>query len=149
MQHVVLTQEKCFKGTDISYRETAHRHSRLPVRMSWLTPSTEMMALGIPFPWASLTMPLMPRWTCSETRQETVSSRLAQPNTHSEDGCKPNASPVPRKPLKAISSSKAPWLCLDLVCKFLYSFWVHVLGSLPLKFNYPRGLKNFRILDGS
>lgn len=41
----------------------------LPVRMSWLTPSTEITALGIPFPCTSLTMPLMPRWTCGESTE--------------------------------------------------------------------------------
>lgn len=37
-----------------------------PVRMSWLMPSTEMVALGIPRPWASLTTPLIPRCTCNK-----------------------------------------------------------------------------------
>ena len=38
----------------------------IPVRMSWLIPSTEMMAFAIPRPWTSLTMPLIPRCTCTE-----------------------------------------------------------------------------------
>ena len=36
----------------------------------WLTPSTEIMAFGIPLPCVSFTMPLMPRWTCWEDKRK-------------------------------------------------------------------------------
>lgn len=44
--------------------------------MSWLTPSTEITAPGIPFPCKSLTTPLMPRWTC---RANMTRRRVSSP----------------------------------------------------------------------
>lgn len=65
-------------------------------------------------------------------------------NRHGQEGQKPSPVP-PRAPHKAMSGSKAPQLGMDLVCKFLYSFWVHLLESLPLELKYSRGLENIRI----
>lgn len=56
--------------------EAIFAHSQIPVRMSWLTPSTEIMAFGIPFPCKSLTMPLMPRWTYSKCETQWITSQF-------------------------------------------------------------------------
>lgn len=40
----------------------------VPVRTSWLMPSTLTMALAMPFPSMSLTTPLIPRWTWERER---------------------------------------------------------------------------------
>lgn len=78
-----------------------------------------------------------------DKQEKQVSSPI---NRHSQEGQKLNASPVPpRAPHKATSGSTAPRLGMDLVCKFLYSFWVHLLEGLPLELKYSRGLENIRI----
>lgn len=60
----VHSPPRTLKEVHISLREGITRR-RLPVRTSWLMPSTEMTASGMPFPWESVTRPLMPRCTCS------------------------------------------------------------------------------------
>lgn len=45
----------------------------LPVVMSWLMPSTEMVALEMGLPCRSRTKPLTPRWTCEDKEQKTRS----------------------------------------------------------------------------
>lgn len=51
--------------------------TNVPVRMSWLMPSTEMVALDIPRPWASLTTPLIPRCTYKQAAGSTCESPSA------------------------------------------------------------------------
>lgn len=62
-------------------------YAQVPVRMSWLTPSTEITAPGIPFPCKSLTMPLMPRWTCQENMTRRGVSSPTGPAAGSQPVC--------------------------------------------------------------
>lgn len=50
-----------------------HSELLLPVVMSWLMPSTEMVALEMGLPCRSRTKPLTPRWTCEGKEPKTRS----------------------------------------------------------------------------
>lgn len=107
---MVLKQAKHFKNLGISSRETVHRHSQLPVRMSWLTPSTEITAFGIPFPCKSLTRPLMPRWTYSVNMK---GNRGAHRPSGTANGAinLPPAQGCPEPPQSRIWLKSSPTLC--------------------------------------
>lgn len=87
-------------------------HRRLPVRTSWLMPSMEMTASGMPFPWESVTRPLMPRCTCSAnmTRRGELTDTPYPPTPppwHSEHD-DPQASRATRRPHAATPARELP-----------------------------------------
>lgn len=75
MQRLLLFKLRRFRKW-LEIEASQREHSRdlrgdpahSPVRMSWLMPSTEMVAFAIPRPCKSRTTPLIPRCTCEACR---------------------------------------------------------------------------------
>lgn len=84
----------------------------------------------------------MPRWTYSVNMKGNRGAQRPSGTVNGPINLLP-AQGYPELPLRATSGLKAPQLCVDLVCKLLYSFQVHLLESLPLELKMFQRLRKY------